>query len=285
MACFTKQLHLGSLRFSLLLFSVLFGLFSSHAALALRHIESGHWTIVGEDGPGSGVHITQQGRLLAISILTYHEDGQPVWFFAAGDYRIPVVRDLALLSTQNGQPITGDFEPAELIDSGSTLTIYFHGSNAADLVINGVSKPIRYLQFTGNTEQIPGNFSSSAMSEIPDLSGEWMFVDRRFGSPTHTQLMRLTRLDDAAIQADLPDAAIVYADLESPLGPSYVYCFARTFPGLDEAHPTCEIRVVQGNQTQTYTIPTSNITPNRFDIDIVVGNSVLPEIFALRLGD
>jgi len=55
--------------------------------------------------------------------------------------------------------------------------------------------------------------------------------------------------------------------------------------GLDEIHPNCEIRVVQNNRIRTYAIPTSNITPSRFDIDIVVGNSVLPEIFALRLGD
>lgn len=139
--------------------------------------ESGLWW--GEDGgeyetrgPGTAMSLDVQGNRLAATINVYHPDGQPVWYFAAGEFT-GLTFSAPMHGFAQGQTLFGDYRrPSQAVEVGR-LQLEFHGPGQAtawltapDYADGGLDlQPVSLVRF---------DFQES---ESPDrLSGRWIFV-------------------------------------------------------------------------------------------------------------
>ena len=85
---------------------------------------------------------------------------------------------------------------------------------------------------------------------------------------------------------EIPDAPIIYFDQSNPLAPIYFYCDVQQFDGISRNIPSCFLRFIESERITEFEVPTENISQQRFEIGFIgIPGTVLPEVFALRLGD
>ncbi|MCG8465753.1 MAG: hypothetical protein MI750_13020 [Xanthomonadales bacterium] len=262
----------------------------SIAGITLK-VQSGHWTVVGEEGPGSGLNITLQNEQLALTLFTYDEFGQPISYFGSGQLLLTEISlsDVALFASQNGTPITESFSPAELVDTGKRLSITFTDRAHGQLTIDGMTKKIEYLRFSGPTVQIPGDFNADEVAEISDVEGSWVFIQQvrneagRHNTARTINLKRITDPDNSDLPA-APSAPILYADLSDPNNPFYFFCRAVRFDDDDpEEHPMCGVRFFESFSQRQYTVVPGSVTPERFEIDVIFLGNANGILYGLRL--
>lgn len=263
-------------------------LLSSTNVLAQRSIESGHWAIVGEEGLGSGINVNIQNGQIALTIFTYDTEGDATWYLATGQFQdgSSLLR-ARLLGARDGRSLEQPFDPAEFVDTGRDISITFTGTTTGEFTLDGVTKPIQLLRFAGETIEIPGGADPGFVDQIPDVTGEWMFVSRREGFATQTRVMHLRRmLTFPQVGIEIPDAPIIYFDQSNPLAPIYFYCDVQQFDGISRNIPSCFLRFIESERITEFEVPTENISQQRFEIGFIgIPGTVLPEVFALRLGD
>lgn len=144
---------------------------------AQTHPESGLWW--GEDGgvyetrgPGTAMSLDIQGNRLAATVNVYHPDGQPVWYFSAGEFT-GLTFSAPMHGFAQGQTLFGDYRrPSQAVEVGR-LQLEFHSPGQAtawltapDHTNGGLDlQPVSLVRF---------DFQES---ESPDrLSGRWIFV-------------------------------------------------------------------------------------------------------------
>jgi len=263
-------------------------LLSSTNVLAQRSIESGHWAIVGEEGLGSGINVNIQNGQIALTIFTYDSEGEATWYLATGQLSDGNSLFRArLLGARDGRSLEQPFDPAQFVDTGRDITLTFTGSTTGEFTLDGATKSIRLLRFAGQTVEIPGDADPEFVDEIPDVTGEWMFVSRREGFATQTRIMRLRRMFTfPQVGIEIPDAPVIYFDQSNPLAPIYFYCDVQAFDAIERRIPSCFLRFVESERITEFEVPTENISQQRFEIGLIgIPGTVLPQVFALRLGD
>lgn len=188
-----------------------------------------------------------------------------------------------MLQTDSGTPINLAFSPADLIETNRVLEIQFSGTTTGTLTLDGSSKAISYLRFAGQEIDIPGTNEQEALSRIPDMTGEWLFASRTNGNMmSNVHLLQLRLLQDGDdLGIELPEAPVIYYDLDNPGVQALFYCFPDTFNNFT---PACTIRIEEeGALTQLF-IPVENISPDRFEsaASLAAGNTT--RYFGLRIG-
>ncbi|GAB4194547.1 MAG: hypothetical protein Tsb002_26200 [Wenzhouxiangellaceae bacterium] len=249
-------------------------------------IQSGLWTVSNEQGPGSGVNIVLQNGSLGITVFTYGDNGEPLWYMASGRLDGDQRRFTApLLTARNGQPIDDPFSPAELVTTGKTIDLTFTSSTSAELTIDETTKTIDYLRFAGLSITIPGDPDPQFIATIPDISGEWIFINKVPGSATQTRLFNFQRmLTFPAVGQEIPDSPIIYIHEDNSLSRAFFHCRVDVFDSVNLRVPSCYLRLIENERITEYSVPTENIGLERFDIGIAtIPEDPLPEIFALRL--
>lgn len=98
--------------------------------------------------PGTGYAIEVQQNLLAVAIYTYRENGDPVWYLAAGQmfdgnqrFSAPAVEFL------NGQCPGCPYQAPEVIDTAGTVELEFQSRTTALLTWAGRTIPIERQNF------------------------------------------------------------------------------------------------------------------------------------------
>lgn len=249
--------------------------------------ETGHWSVVGENGPGSGVNINLQDGLLGVTVFTFDDQGAPLWYIAFGAFESTKI-DAPLLTVQNGSPLDAVFKPGDFTDSGKRITIEFFSKTTGELRLDGITKPIQFLHFTGNTITIPGGDGLDFTPAVPDMSGEWALFTRHDGVAENNGRvfdfeLRTTR---TVLLPDEPDAPVVYVDQRSnsPLQRAYLFCEIRQFGNLEFKAPLCGLRLIENELIVEYEIDLHNLGTNRFDASIItIPEAPQVEVFALRV--
>ena len=142
----------------------------SSVSLATAPIKptDGLWGTYDNPDVGSGLLMMTQGRVTVISIMTYQENGQPIWYLATGEVDSNGQLVATLYQTTGGQYLTTDQPPsASFNDQTRQLVLNFAGDNQATFSIDGtVERIIR-----------PANFGFGDDVGLPDLTGQWLLAD------------------------------------------------------------------------------------------------------------
>lgn len=139
--------------------------------------ESGLWW--GEDGglyetrgPGTAMSLDIQGNRLAATINVYHPDGQPVWYFSAGEYT-GLTFDAPMHGFTQGQTLFGDYRrPSQAVEVGR-LQLEFRSPGQATAWLTAPN------QTDGGLDLQPVSLVRFDFQETesPDrLSGRWILV-------------------------------------------------------------------------------------------------------------
>lgn len=266
----------------------------SQPAVAGQFIQSGYWAIDGEAGPGSGVNINVQNNRLAITVLTYDNSGNATWFVSNGSLvnqgqSLPSYTG-DLLSAVSGTRIDREgFSPAQFVDSGDDVNIIFDGTTTGLIEINGVEKRIRYLQFAGKSDVIPGELDQEYSNQLPDLEGEWLFVFRSAGLATNTRLFQFQRISTGEDN----DTDIIYQHTDNSISSASFICetvASNSFApgGNTTLVPFCVLQVNESERISQYIFSPNDISANRIDLAPTSFEAIPTEpieVFLIRLGN
>ncbi len=139
--------------------------------------QEGHWKVEGEDGPGSGLNLTVQGGKIGVSVFTFDQAGDRRWFIAVADL-VGSRFEAPLQRAEGGTRIQDPFAPGQLLPTDKQLTLDFSSETTALLTLDGVSKPLRLLQFGTAVTRIPALLEGGFERQFPDLAGRWVIWER-----------------------------------------------------------------------------------------------------------
>ena len=127
----------------LIILALLFLSLPNSYAIGFEKIQSGHWAIEGEDGPGSGVNVSVQNDRIALTIFTYDALGNATWLTSNG------VLDASSRPSFSGELFTAaagtgignaSFSPAQFISTGQTVQVQFTSRTTANIQFGDVTK-------------------------------------------------------------------------------------------------------------------------------------------------
>jgi hypothetical protein len=159
----------------------------SQSTLAQLIPADGLWTTVDDPANGSGLMLATQNGITVVSVFTYDEVGQNIWYTAAGRVDESGVLEVELRQSRNGDNIlNGIPQTAEFVETTRNLSLMFTGSQVGRMSIDdSVSKAIRTQHFGYAVKTITFE-SNSAQDErqlvLPNLAGDWLLGDAESGA-------------------------------------------------------------------------------------------------------
>ncbi len=168
--------------------------------------ETGHYTLVGESGPGSGINLVPRGEVLGLSMFTFDATGDDEWFIAAGAYPGSASIELPLLSASAGTPIDAPFAPGITEQTGSTIRLDFMSRNRGTMVIDGSRKTLQKLIFGVPVSELPPLTEGAEPRRFPSLTGRWMLLATADGVVTDQRVLDLVPADDTVADPRFSEA-------------------------------------------------------------------------------
>ncbi|MCX7554736.1 hypothetical protein OS175_12715 [Marinicella sp. S1101] len=127
----------------------------------------GLWTTEDDPAIGSGLMLTTQNGTTLISVFTYDDTGQNVWYIGSGVVDEAGVLEVELRQTENGQNLLLENpQSASFLATEKRLRLVFTGSQLATMEIDGSEpKLIR-----------SNHFGISASNSVPNPIGKWVIA-------------------------------------------------------------------------------------------------------------
>ena len=146
-------------------------LFVASVATAAIRPADGLWNTTDDPEIGSGLMFSTQGDITLVSVFTYDEEGNNVWYIGSGQVDDNGVLEVELVTPTNGSYLAQDDPATATVDENShQLHVEFNGSQWAEFSLNGSDlKSIR-----------ANHFGFETMIQFPDVSGKWIM-----GNPTN----------------------------------------------------------------------------------------------------
>ncbi|MCB1582604.1 MAG: hypothetical protein R3E90_11995 [Marinicella sp.] len=198
-------------------FGLLFLLLSVNGAKAIVKPADGLWHTADDPAIGSGLVLTTQNDLTLISLFTYSENGENIWYVGSGQIDEEGILEVNLYQTQDGQNLLIEHpQSATHIDETDLLKIEFLGSNRATLQINGSEVKII----------TPLHFGHDISYGFPDLSGQWAVANL------------------ATNQSYVLDLSL---EFEGQLGSQIQYCYVTANSNISGCIVSCHINLAYPN--------------------------------------
>lgn len=263
--------------------------------------QAGHWVIPNELGPGSGINLTTQGDTLGVSIFTYDESGRPTWFIAASQLTpvtnqfglsfLPQVEfEAELVAATAGTPLGSEFSVSRIIPTGRTLKLEFTSTTTAQITLDGVSKPIRSLQFGRDLLQLPPLPLPAFTGAFPDVAGYWSVIARTPGvAGGVVQPIALRAAEEGDPQPAFDD--IVYVNDQNRLDNMNTEFACRNVFNrivVPDSFAFCALEYDASSPFETSSLLANNITQDRFDVVFEDRSQPIEErseVFGLRIPD
>jgi hypothetical protein len=238
---------LTRMRLLLILFWVLSGS-SLHAEIIPAN---GLWGTTDNPAVGSGLMLTTQGGITAVSVFTYDETGRNVWYLASGSV-VNGVFEAGLLQATGGSDLMAENpQSAEFLDNERSIRLTFTGSQTGTVSIDGSAPKAMQTSHFGfyeiPTEQVL--LADGTPYRFPDLSGDWVIGDADSGE---SYILSLENLGTGA----------------SPPNPNFALAYLSDHPSTDSWSIYCPQR--NNNSVQPYcSAKKSNVAglpPMRIDL-------------------
>ncbi len=147
----------------------------------------GLWATSDDPANGSGLMLTTQNGTTVVSLFTYDEAGNNVWYVAAGQVDESGVLEATLRQNTKGSYILNDNPTsAEFVQTTRELRLDFSGTQIGTLSIDGSeTKSIRSQHFGYEIKTIifeSNNNQAEQQIVLPDLSGAWLLGDAESGA-------------------------------------------------------------------------------------------------------
>ncbi|MCX7554735.1 hypothetical protein OS175_12710 [Marinicella sp. S1101] len=132
----------------------------------------GLWTTEDDPAIGSGLMLTTQNGVTLISVFSYDDSGQNVWYIGSGVVDEAGVLEVELSQTENGQNLLLDNPQAAFFaNETSSLRLEFQGSQLATMQID-----------ESEQKNIQANhFGTTSTFDFPDLTGKWVLANKNIG--------------------------------------------------------------------------------------------------------
>lgn len=167
--------------------------------------------------PGSGLVIDQQDDTLIVTIFTYDDEGNPVWYLASGPIERGVFEAEAL-RFQNGACLNCEWQTAEP-HSPETIRLEFIAHTLAWMTWRGEAVPIRTFPFdVPMYSSFGGDYPPFGGDEMYNMSGRWLFL-----SEHKPEDIRQTPTFDALVFLD-PGGTAWSIDSEGPYQGYSMFC-------------------------------------------------------------
>ena len=128
----------------------------------------GLWTTTDDPANGSGLMLATQNGITVVSLFSYDEAGNNVWYVAAGQVDESGVLEATLRQNTNGSYILNDNPAsAEFVETSRNLRLEFIGTQLGYMSIESSQTKMIRAQ----------NFGYASNISIPDLSGKWVLAD------------------------------------------------------------------------------------------------------------
>lgn len=282
-----------------LLLMVALLLISTGANAAFRP-QVGHWVVPNEQGPGSGINLTTQGNILGISIFTYDDNGNPIWYIAASELSpleyqfgfVPkVIFEAELLTAMGGAPIQNTFSSGQIISTGRNLRLEFSSTTTALMTLDGVTKPIRTLAFGRDLLRMPSLDLPAFTGVFPDITGRWVLFNRVPGIAGPGLIRPIVFRPAEEEDPRVAGTDIVFFNDQAVLPEVDVRFFCRNQSGAINVPGTfasCSLQYSDSSSFQFLLPQPNSITHERFDV--LFETRLSPpeqrfEVFALRIPD
>ena len=176
----------------------------------------GLWTTTDDPANGSGLMLVTQNGITVVSLFSYDEAGNNVWYVAAGQVDESGVLEATLRQNTNGSYILNDNPAsAEFVDTTRELRLDFSGSQIGEMQIDGSAvKSIRSQ-----------HFGMATTYDFPDVTGQWVM-----GS-TNSNESYIFNFGDLVLNTGTGGVALPYLDIS----------FTSTHPSTSEWSLECTV--------------------------------------------
>ncbi|MCX7544817.1 hypothetical protein [Marinicella gelatinilytica] len=153
----------------------------------------GHWRTLDDPEIGSGINFHSQGDVVMMTVFTYNEAGEPIWYMATGELTSESIPDndfnanswanLEMFTTKGGTPIDSVEPVSADLDQFYDVTLLLSAQQMAHLNINGGAfKEIKSYQF-GFPEFIANHYYPETGDPLKFASPEgWWLMAEENGS-------------------------------------------------------------------------------------------------------
>lgn len=153
----------------------------------------GHWRTFDDSAIGSGINFHSQGDVVMMTVFTYNESGEPIWYMATGElmaeemptgeYSVKSWANMQMVTTKDGTPIESANPVTAEVDQVHDANLLLSGQQMAQLKIGeGDYKAIKSYQF-GYPEFVANNFFEYPGEPLKFASPEgWWLMAEENGS-------------------------------------------------------------------------------------------------------